>query len=326
MLIVERPQTDPFFNIAAEEYLLKNLDEDCFMLWQNEPSIILGKHQNAMSEINLNYVRQRNIPVIRRISGGGTVYHDLGNLNFTFIRHGQKTRLVDFSRFLKPIIEVLNQMGIPALQEGKSDIRVNGLKISGNSEHVYRNKVLHHGTLLFNSNLEILYEALQLKSQSFQDKSVKSVRSMVANISDFLDTPFSIRDFRQRIIEHITFKEKNINSYILSDFDLEGISRLSNEKYQTWKWNFGYSPDYVFKKKIVHRDTEYQIELEVNDGIIMKIEVTSNGKISDIDKVLKNLLIGANHNYDELKEQILKLNRNKESLNFDPNILLELLF
>ncbi len=154
------------------------------MLWQNLPSIILGKHQNTLAEINYSFVKENNIPVVRRISGGGTVFHDLGNLNFTFISSGEKEKLVNFRKFTQPIIEVLNHMGIPACFEGKNDLRVNGLKISGNAEHVYRNKVLHHGTLLFSADLNYLNQAIKSVPERFKDKAVQSVRSKVANITD----------------------------------------------------------------------------------------------------------------------------------------------
>jgi len=176
MLIVNRPHTDPWFNIAAEEYFLKNFQEDIFMLWQNEASIIVGKHQNTLAEINYPYVKENGIPVIRRISGGGTVFHDLGNLNFTFIQNGEKGKLVDFRKFTDPILAVLNKMGVPAVFEGKNDLRVDGLKISGNAEHVFKNRVLHHGTLLFSSVLNDLGKALKVKTDRFTDKAVKSIR------------------------------------------------------------------------------------------------------------------------------------------------------
>jgi lipoate-protein ligase A len=326
MFIVERPQTNPYFNLAAEEYLLKNLDEDCFMLWQNEPSVIIGKHQNALSEINLPLIQQNNIPVIRRISGGGTVYHDLGNLNFTFIKRGQVGRLVDFSQFLQPITEALNHMGVPARQEGKNDLRVDGLKISGNSEHVHRDRVLHHGTLLFNSNLELLSQILQGKSYTFKDKSVQSVRSKVANVAEFLINPVSIEEFGKRIKEHLIRKEKNVRFYSLTHSDVDKINGLVQTKYNTWKWNFGYSPNYLFENKCIYKNVEYNIALEVRDGVITHAEIDFTSMPFETNNALKNLLIGKNHNYDEIKLCILKLNRNKESLNFDPNILLELLF
>jgi lipoate---protein ligase len=326
MLIVERPQTNPYFNIAAEEYLLKHLEEDSFMVWQNDPSVIIGKHQNALAEINLHLVRKLNIPVIRRISGGGTVYHDSGNLNFTFIKHGKPGLLVDFSRFIKPIVVVLNQLGIPAQQEGKNDIRVNGLKISGNSEHVYRDKVLHHGTLLFNSDLTELNEMLRAKPLSFKDKSVQSVRSRVANLSEFLTEPVSMAEFRQRIIDHIIENEKDISFYSLTDTAVEKINDLVTRKYKTWEWNFGYSPDYIFENKIICQDDEYRIYITVKKGVIEKAELIISDRATDSTVFINKLLVGKNHNYDEIKQQILKLNRNKESLNFEPNILLELLF
>jgi lipoate---protein ligase len=326
MLIVERPQTDPYFNLAAEEYLLKNMEDDCFMLWQNEPSVIIGKHQNALAEINLSFIREKGIPVVRRISGGGTVYHDLGNLNFSFIQKGRPGKLVDFSRFLKPITEVLKEMGLPAKHEGNNDIRVNGLKISGNSEHVHRNKVLHHGTLLFNTDLAVLGELLHIKQGAYKDKSVQSVRSQVANISDFIKYPLTIQQFHDRIINFMKQKEKDLQLYSLSIGDVGAVNRLSLEKYQTWKWNFGYSPDYIFKNKIIHQGSEYSIEMEVRRGIIHFIQLYENDKIALKDNFIKNLFIGANHNIEELEERIIKLNLNAETLNFDPNILLQLLF
>ncbi len=326
MVIVERPQTDPYFNIAAEEYLLKNLNQDCFMLWQNDPSVIIGKHQNALAEINLHLVRQRNIPVIRRISGGGAVYHDEGNLNFSFIRHGEEGRLVDYSGFIHPIVEAINQMGIPARHEGKNDIRVNGLKISGNSEHVHRNKVLHHGTLLFNSNLDMLNEILQVKSHTYKDKSVQSVRSKVANVAEFLNNPISIEEFEKRIKEHIIHKQKDIGFYTLTNSDVDNINDLVQTKYNTWKWNFGYSPNYSFENKFIHENVEYSSVLEVKNGVIFQVEINFKSMTFETNNTLKNLLTGKNHNFDEIKTCILGLNQNKESINFDPNILLELLF
>ena len=326
MLIVERPQTDPYFNIAAEEYLLTHLENDCFMLWQNEPSVIVGKHQNTLAEINIDLVKQRNIPVIRRISGGGTVYHDLGNLNFTFIRKGQPGRLVDFSQFLQPTVDALVQMGIPARQFGKNDIRVNKLKISGNSEHVHRNKVLHHGTLLFNSNLEMLNNAIRPRSFSFKDKSVQSNRARVANISQFLSHSISIADFKNQILDSISKSENDILFYSMTPEDIHGINALADKKYKTWKWNYGYSPDYFFKKSILRNEVDYAIEIEVKHGVISYCRLAFGGILSGNDDLINKILIGANHNYDELKERILKLNNKRESFNFDPNILLELLF
>lgn len=326
MLIIERLQTDPYFNIAAEEYLLKNISEDCFMLWQNEPSVIIGKHQNTLAEINLDLIRQLNVPVIRRISGGGTVYHDLGNLNFSFIKQGRPEKLVDFSQFLQPIIAALNELGLPAKQEPKNDIRIHGLKVSGNSEHVHRNRILHHGTLLFNSNLDRLNEIIQSSIYKFRDKSVKSVRSKVANILDFLKDPISLAEFRMRITDYIIMLNPDSKLYALTNEDIDGISELANKKYRTWEWNYGYSPVYNFENRIIRNGTEYSIWIKVKEGIIEDHEISTDdtGPLSRAD--IKKILAGNRHSYEEIKGQILLLKQKGETLTFDPNILLDLLF
>ena len=187
MLIIQNSTTDPYFNIAVEEYLLKNFTDDCFILYQNKPSIIIGKHQNTLAEINYQYVKENNIAVVRRLSGGGTVYHDLGNLNFSFIKNsGNDKNLVDFKMYTTPIIEVLKQLGVNAEFGGHNDIQVNGFKISGNAEHIFKKRVLHHGTLLFSSDLSILNNAIKAPENRYSDKAVKSVRAVVANIKDFI--------------------------------------------------------------------------------------------------------------------------------------------
>jgi len=293
MLIINRPDTNPYFNIATEEYLLKTLDEDCFMLWQNEPGVIVGKHQNTLAEINYQYVKQHNIPVIRRISGGGTVFHDLGNLNFSFIHKGEKEKLVDFHRFIDPIVDVLNQLGVPAKFEGKNDIRIDGLKISGNAEHVYKNRVLHHGTLLFSSELDFLNQVLKIKPDSFQSKAIQSIRSEVANISDFLAN-ITIGDFKEKIIQHISGIYKNVEFYSLTENDNQSINQLVKEKYNTWKWNFGYSPKYSFEAELP--SSKNLIKVNVEKGIIQSIEASQDNKI------IVSLLIGAEHDYNTIRK------------------------
>lgn len=326
MLIIERLQTDPYFNIAAEEYLLKNISEDCFMLWQNEPSVIIGKHQNTLAEINPALISQLNIPVIRRISGGGTVYHDLGNLNFSFIKQGQPEKLIDFSQFLQPIIAALNEMGLPAKQERKNDIRINGLKVSGNSEHVHRNRVLHHGTLLFNSNLSRLNEIIQNSVHKFSDKSVKSVRSKVGNIVAFMKNPISLADFRRRIASHVCMLYPESKQYALTNEDITGINDLANKKYRTWDWNYGYSPVYNYENRISRNGIEYSIWIKVKDGIIEDHEISTVDKGPLIRADITKILEGSRHSYEEIKAQILLLKQKGETLTFDPNILLDLLF
>lgn len=286
MLIVDRPQTDPYFNLAAEEYLLRNLEEDCFMLWVNEPSVVIGKHQNAFAEIDATFIEQENIPVIRRISGGGTVFHDPGNLNFSFIRHGDREGLVDFRRFTQPIIDFLNSLGIAAHFAGKNDIRVGDLKVSGNAEHVFRNKVLHHGTLLFDSKLGSLNSAIRGKEKLYQDKAVKSVRSTVANISGFLESAKSMESFKSELLMFVEGKLHPCKRRSLDSFEINAIEELVSTRYKTWDWNFGYSPNFVFSKSITLLGQSSDVNLEVRQGKIHSFEVAQNQKLSEAGKHL----------------------------------------
>jgi lipoate-protein ligase A len=228
MLILAPATTNPYTNLATEEYLLKNSPSDIFMLWRSQPAVIVGKHQNAMAEINYHFVRENGIPVIRRLSGGGTVYHDLGNLNYTFIMNGTEGNLVNFRRFAQPIIDVLHGVGVDARLEGKNDLRVNGKKISGNAEHVYKNRVLHHGTLLVESNLVNLGMALKAPTNRYSDRAVQSIRSVVANLNDYLDRPVTADDMANRILGYMALLFPKSARYELSDSEQEGMANWPN--------------------------------------------------------------------------------------------------
>jgi len=175
MLCIRHDITDPYFNLAAEEYFLKESNREFFILYINDPSVIAGKHQNVYAEINLNHVRENNIKVARRISGGGTVWHDHGNLNFSFIREGTDGDMVNFRKYTSPIVDVLLRLGIPAQFKEKNSIVVNNLKISGNAEHIFKNRVLHHGTLLFSSDLTGMSKALTTGQMKYQGRAITSV-------------------------------------------------------------------------------------------------------------------------------------------------------
>ena len=304
MLCIEREFTNPYFNIAAEEYVLRQFSEDIFMLWRNEPCIIVGKHQNTLAEINVDYVRENNIPVVRRITGGGTVFHDLGNLNFTFVKNGKPDQLVNFRKFTQPIIEVLKQLGVEAKFEGRNDLTIQGKKFSGNAEHVHKNRVLHHGTLLFSAQLGNLSKALKVDPSKFSDKAVKSVRSRVTNISEHLAKPIDVMDFKHQILKHIQQTHPEMKIVSFSDEDVKNIQKLAEEKYQTWDWNFGYSPTYNFNRRLKATGGNMELHFEVKDGIIEKARIFGDYFSLYDTADIETLLTGIRHDKNAIYQKL----------------------
>ncbi|MCK9202875.1 MAG: lipoate--protein ligase [Bacteroidales bacterium] len=274
MLIIQRRSTDPYFNLATEEYVLKHFEEDSFMLWRNAPSIIVGQHQNTLAEINVDYVKKQNIPVVRRLSGGGAVFHDLGNLNFTFIKIGKQENLIDFRKYTLPILEVIQKMGIDAKFEGRNDLTIDGKKFSGNAEHIWKNRILHHGTLLFSSQMSNLTQALNADPLKFQDKSVKSVRSRVTNISEHLKETMDVMRFADLVQAHVVEKYPDARIIELTKEDQDNIHELVRSKYGAWEWNFGYSPNYNFRKILrTKKSGTLEFDLDVQNGVILHLKI-----------------------------------------------------
>jgi len=326
MLCIRSKTSDPAFNIATEEYLLKHMDEDCFYLYINSPCIIVGKHQNSLAEINIDHVKQNDIKVIRRLSGGGAVFHDPGNLNFTFIKKEEHSKTVDFKKYTQPILDVLQALGVDAKFEGRNDLSIAGKKFSGNAKHFYKGKILQHGTLLFSSKLPDLSAALKVNPLKFQDKSVKSVRSRVTNISEHLPYQISLKEFEDRIITHVRNMYKDSISYELSKKDIAGIDKLVKDKYASWDWNFGTSPQYNFQKGIKTPGGHIEINLEVNKGKILKAKIFGDFfNIKNISE-LEDHLIGLPHNIDHIRQELEKLGLENYISNVSADDFLEALF
>lgn len=271
MLIIDRESTDPYFNIAAEEYLVKTMEVPCFMLWQNTPSVVIGKHQNPLREVNLKFTNKENIPVIRRISGGGTVYHDLGNINYSFIDMGKADSLVNFPKYSQAVLNLLNKLGVPAELSGKSDLKIKGKKFSGNASHVYKNKVLHHGTILFNSDLDTLNESIQIKNHQITDKAVNSNRSVVTNITKHLKSKLELNDFKTLLIREIQHSYPEAKNEELTTHQIQEINQLVKEKYKSWNWNFGYSPKYIKHSSFNFNGSDFDFSVKVEKGFVKEI-------------------------------------------------------
>lgn len=234
--------TDPAFNLAAEQYVFDNLprDRSYLMLWQNDNAIIIGKHQNTTAEINEDFVRSHGIKVVRRLSGGGAVYHDMGNLNFTLIAD-DNGNAIDFRLFCQPVIRALQKVGVQAELNGRNDMTIQGQKFSGNAQYRKNGRVMHHGTILFDSEMSVLANALKVDEEKIKAKGVKSVRSRVTNVRPHLPHDLTLPEFRAILLASI-LEETPGTEYVLTDADLAAIEALKRERYDTWQWNYGASP------------------------------------------------------------------------------------
>jgi len=298
--------SNPYINLATEEYFLKNSNEEIFMLYINEPCIVVGKHQNLYSEINLPFARSNNIKIARRISGGGTVYQDLNNLNFSFIHNCENREQINFTKFTLPILEALREMGLEAVFSGRNDLLIDGRKISGNAMHIYKSRVLSHGTLLYNANLKQLSAALKSNGR-YTDKSIKSVRSDVANISNYLVSSQTIEQFTYEIFQNIS--NKNIQSVIknLNKIEEKEIKRISKEKFETWEWIFGYSPKYIFQNVFNFMDYSINLEFSVDRGVILNSKINIIPECSMFANQIEEILKGINHDFDLIASKLTKL-------------------
>jgi lipoate-protein ligase A len=295
---------DPYFNLATEDYLLHEKSDDFLILSINDPSVIIGKHQVAHREVNIRFTDEMSIPVIRRISGGGAVYHDRGNLNFAFIRRSEQGKQVDFAYYTKPVIDFLGTVGIIGVFGGKNDIAVNGLKVSGNAEHIYRERVLHHGTLLFDASVDNMRKALRPAGGNYASRGVESNRTSVTNLKGMGRMPATIEELSSMMLAFLHDNLFEVQSFTLEETDISAISSITETKYRGWEWNFAYGPPYTFRNEYSIAGKRYSCRFFVKDGIIWESEIEGSSEMTEAGKKL----IGCRHMYEDISKMLRSVN------------------
>ena len=315
--ILHLKSTDPYFNLATEEYILRNFKEDFFLLWQSENAVIVGKNQNAIAEINHPFVRENKICVARRLSGGGTVFHDMGNINFSFIWNQSDDYNYHSDDYNQIIINILEKLGIKLNTSTHHDILIGKKKITGSAEGISRGRILHHGTLLFNSCIENLKNAIETDLSKFTDKAIASRRSDVTNISDHIKGKISIYEFTDFLIENIIKEFPETKFYELTEEDNIAIDKLRKEKYTQWDWIYGKSPGYKFRNELKTKMGEITFSLTVKKGII--IDSQWQGDISKtLSSELTSKLMNTRHNIYEIKKSLKSVEKQffRENISF----------
>lgn len=307
MKFIENTSIDPHYNLAFEEYVFKKLDfnEEFVLLWRNGPSIIVGKNQNTVEEINQEYVKENNINVVRRVTGGGAVYHDLGNLNFSFIAKADNNEKIDFKTYNVPIIKALEKLDVNCELSGRNDLVIDGKKFSGIAQSIIKGRVLNHGTLLFDSKLDILSKALNVKRDKIESKGVKSVSSRVTNIKAYVKDDIDVLEFKDVLLKNIfEYFNQPVEIYELTDDDKKNIQQMVDERYGTWEWNYGRSPKFNYKGYNRFAGGGVEARLHVENGLIENCKIYGDffGKCEV--KELEDKLKGVKYDIDEVKNSL----------------------
>lgn len=310
MIFIENEgNANPKLNLALEEYALRNFsaEQDYLLFYINEPSIIIGRNQNTLEEVNHNYVEAHNIHIVRRVSGGGAVYHDFGNLNFSFITNHDGTNLSNFKKFTAPVIKVLNSLGLNAELKGRNDIEVDDKKISGTAQFSTGKRMISHGTLLYDTDLGEVANALNVKMSKIQSKGHKSVRSRVANITEFLKNPLKIEGFRQLLLEGLYDDSEAFESYHLTAEEWKAVHQLKEEKYDTWDWNYGRSPKFNIQRSKRFSIGEIDLRIFVEKGHIIDFKIFGDFFGKEPVENLEQLLINTRYNQSDISKVLKEI-------------------
>lgn len=303
MEYIRSPRIDPCWNLALEQYVFDSMDRrrSYFMLWQNHNTIVVGKNQNTVEEINSDFVRAHDITVVRRLSGGGAVYHDMGNLNFTFITDADRMDGIDLHMFCVPIVETLRSFGVQAEISGRNDITVDGKKFSGNSQYLREGRVMHHGTIMFDSDLTTVTQALRVDREKIRSKGIKSVASRVTNLRPYMPEGTTLEQFRQRLLEYLNAAEP-LHPLFLTAADEQRIDAIRNARYAAWEWNYGRSPAYTDRRSRRFEGCgQVEVSLSVEQGRLTGIQFFGDFFGSGDTARLSRLLLGCPYRREDVQ-------------------------
>lgn len=306
MKYIVNTSNNPYYNIALEAYAFRELvDEDeLFILWINEPSIIIGRHQNALEEINKEYTDEHGIHIARRLSGGGAVYHDLNNLNYTIISNKAGEGSFDFETFSKPVIDTLAKLGVKAEFSGRNDLEIDGKKIAGNAQAYHNGRMMHHGCLLFDVDMTVLGDALKVSKDKIESKGVKSVRARVTNINNELPEKMTILEFQDALLDQMKSEYPDMTEYVFSDEELAKIQKSCDEQFSTWQWIFGSSPEYTVSRAVRYPAGKITTYANVENSIIKGLTIYGDFFGVKPAKDVEDLLVGTRYEYKDVLEKL----------------------
>ncbi|HGD1952551.1 TPA: lipoate--protein ligase [Streptococcus agalactiae] len=295
MKYIVNTSNDPAYNVALEAYAFQKLTDidEIFILWINEPAIIIGRHQNTIQEINKEFIDKNGIHVVRRLSGGGAVYHDLNNLNYTIISNNTQEGAFDFQTFSKPVIDTLAKLGVKAEFTGRNDLEINGQKFAGNAQAYYKGRMMHHGCLLFDVDMSVLGQALKVSKDKIESKGIKSVRARVTNIVDHLSDKITVQEFSDAILAQMKEEYPEMDEYVLSDAELSEIQTMRDNQFATWDWTYGKAPEYTIERSVRYPAGKITTYANVENSTIKSVKIFGDffgvKPVDDIEKMLEGV-------------------------------------
>lgn len=304
MIYIESNSTDPYYNFALEDYLMSaNLfpDDIIFMFWRTQPTVMVGNFQNTLSEINEAYVKEKGIMVVRRLSGGGTIYTDMGGWQFSFIKREDNNK-IGFEKFTQPVLEALAELGVDAVLSGRNDLTIDGKKFSGNAQFIKKGYTLHHGSLLFDTDIEEMVKSTTVDSYKIISKGIQSVRERVTNISDHLKEKISMLQFKEMMIDHILGEGQR---HELGEEEIQTVKTIAERKFRNWEAIYGKSPKCSVVRKARFAGGTVEVRLEIEKGRICRLNIFGDffGTFcpQTLEEVLKNCPYDRQSIFEKLK-------------------------